>query len=829
MMGLSLLLGLIAEGPHGLPRPTVLAAPLVFLALPLLQLIPLPVGLFSLANPGGFRLLEDVGATRAFMRWSLDWPATTVEALKAAACLSVFIVSSRTAGSSSRRASGLLVKAVACAGIASLLVGLGHRIFGVALVYGHFGEARPLLNGPFVNPNHNAEFLELGAFASLSLALGETSQHRRLSWSAAAICCGAGAIATISRGSLLALTAGSIVFATMARLSRSPAEPLGPPGGAGSGPRRLPSRSPLPWVLGGALALLALALAFGATAVVGRFRKDSPFADGRFGLWRDALRVLAVHPLGIGGGAFDRVYPVYRTLRTLQPVRFTHAENQPLQFLIEYGWPGSILAALGIAAMLISLRSSAGTRARPRPISSLALAAGLMAVVVHNFVDFGMELLGVALPWYALLGTLVGRERRSGSASAPRGSAALRTSAPPRTSAASRAFPLGVGGLAVLTTLLLVPSMYAPHFRDFDALIRRASTPDERRQLAVQAQGPHPTDYFYPLVEATSKGSFRGRDEWQEHLRLLNHALRLCGECADVHLEVARTLWSLARRKQAVVEYQAAIRIQPYLLSTVTEEIWRIGRDPIDLIGLAGGHSERTVLICAYLLDIGVPAAALTVLDGAEPGAVSEGDDAVLRGRAALRQGKPGEGETWLLRARSLLPTEPGIALYLGQALESNGKVDDALRTLEDSVARFPGDYESARARLEILTRHHRWSVIEDAIDVFKEALQKAQLPTTDAHLAAARIYVEQGRVTDSLREYQLASVQRPEDVALLIEYARTADRAGRTTTATQLLGEASTLSPGNPHARLLLQQIADRRRETVRNASYYNQAGGPN
>jgi len=807
MMGLSLIFGLIAEGPHGLPRPTVLAAPLVFLALPLLQLIPLPVGVFSWANRASFVLLKDVGATRAFMRWSLDWPATTVEALKAAACLSVFIVSSRTAASSSRRGSILLVKAVALSGLASLLVGLGHRIFGVSLVYGHFGEPRPLLNGPFVNPNHNAELLELGAFASLSVALGQTTHYRRLSWSAASICCGAGAIATLSRGSLLALTAGSIVLVTMARLYRVPAEPLEPPGRASPGPWRPPSASPLAWVLGGTFALLALALAFGAMAVVGRFSRDSLFSDGRYGLWRDALRVVAVHPLGIGGGAFDRVYPVYRTFMTLHPVRFTHVENQSLQFLIEYGWPGAIVAALAITAMLLSFRP----RARALPISSLALVAGLMAVVVHNFVDFGMELLGVALPWFAVLGTLVGWQRRSGLSAAP------------------RAFALGVGGLAVLTTLLLVPMTYTADLRDFDGMIRRASTPEERRQLAVQAQGAHPIDYFYPLVEATGTGSFRGRDGVQGHLRLLNRALRLCGECADVHLEVARTLWGLARRKQAGVEYQIAIKIQPYLLSSVTEEIWRNGRNPLDLIELAGGRPERTVQIATYLLDIGAPAAALAVLDGAEPHAMSDGHDSLLRGRAALQHGKPRDAETWLVRAMSLLPTEPGIALYLAQALESNGKLDDAVRTLEASIAQFPGDYESARARLDLLTRHHRWSMIEDAIDVFKEALQKAQLPTTDAHLAAARIYLEQGRVTDSLREYQLASVQRPEDVALLIEYARTADRAGRTTTATQLLGEASALSPNNQDARLLLQQIADRRRETVRSASEYNQAGGPN
>ena len=38
-----------------------------------------------------------------------------------------------------------------------------------------------------------------------------------------------------------------------------------------------------------------------------------------------------------------------------------------------------------------------------------ALAAGLFAVVVHNFFDFGLETLGVLLPFMAILGTALGR------------------------------------------------------------------------------------------------------------------------------------------------------------------------------------------------------------------------------------------------------------------------------------------------------------------------------------------------------------------------------------------------------------------------------------
>jgi tetratricopeptide (TPR) repeat protein len=726
-----------------------------------------------------------------------------VESLKAAACLCVFIASSQSG--SSKRGSTLLVRAVGYAGVAALLVALGHRIFGVSLIYGHFGEARHLLNGPFVNPNHNAEFLELSAFAALSLALGHGTRHQRFAWIAAAISCAAGAIATLSRGSLLALPAGAICLAALLRLRKPRQDPPPPPTALPAFPRsRLPFRW-VPWAIGGAFSVVALALALGATAVIGRLSRQSLVAEARPALWMDSLRVLATHPLGIGGGAFDRVYPVYRTLVTLHPTRFTHAENQPFQFLIEYGWPGFIVALVASALTFASLRP------RDMPTSSLAIAAGLMAVVVHNLVDFGIELLGVSLPFFALLGSLAGRERRAG---------------PP---ASSRVFAFVASALAIATTALMVPLMYSRSLQNYDALIRQATTASVRQGLAAAAQGPHPTDYFYPLVESSATPGLTGQAGWHERLRLLNHALRLCAVCADVHLEVARTLWSLGRRRQAIGEYRSAITIQPDLILAITEEIWRNGKNTNDLIDLVAENPERTVQICSHLLNNGLPAVAIEVLDAARAYGVSDGHESILRGRAALQQGQPGAAESWLLKAMALLPTEPGIHLYLAQALEWNGKVDEALRTLEGALARFPGDWQSAGARLDILRRHQRWSMTEHAIEAYKEALQSSQLPTTDAHLAAARIYLDQGRLTDSLREYQLAAVQRRDDVGLLIEYARVADRAGRTTTATQLLGEASALSPTNQDARTLLQQIAQRRRETSESNLLYNRAGRSN
>jgi Flp pilus assembly protein TadD len=768
---------------------SLLAAPVVLTALPLLQLVPLPSGFQAWANHESYQLLLDVGAGASFRPWTLDFPGTVFELAKAAAGLAIFVVASQVA-SPSRRRRNLYVHAVAYAGVAALLVGIGHRIWSIPLVYGHFGGSRPFLNGPFVNPNHNAEFLELAAFAGLAASLGSRSRLQSIFWSGAAISCAAGAIATLSRGSLLALTVGILTFGVAMFLRTALPDPLGSPQAV-----RVPrSRRVLPWILAGVASLIVLALALGAIAVVERITREGLLRDTRLSLWRDSFNVLAAHPLGIGGGTFDRVYPVYRTFLTQRPVRFTHLENQPLQFLLEFGWVG-----FG-AAVVTVLTMAWGLRVRAMGPSSIAIAAGLIAVLAHNLVDFGIDLLGISLPFAALLGTLAGRYRR------PRPAADRRMS--------GIGIAVGVALLAIGSEAVAVPLILSARFKDFDAEIRGASTTGERRTLAVTAGMIHPVDYFYPLAEATASPLVPDASGRYAKLRTLNRALRLCPTCAEVHLEVARALWSLFRRKQALVEYRSASVLETDRFAGIVSEVWQNGHNPGDLETLAASDPKRLVDVCFYLLDVGAPAAALAMLQDPTAGDLPRVVIASIRGRAALLGNDLVGAEEFLTEAQKLSPGDSRISLYLSEALERNGQTDRSLQVLESALARFPGDVRAAQARLAILIRHQKWSMTEKAIEAFKQALQTAQMPTADAHIAAARIYQQQGRITDSLTEYQLASVQWPEDVNLLVEYAVAADRAGHIATAAHLLSEATNLNPTHQGAQALKQQIAARRRE---------------
>ena len=124
---------------------------------------------------------------------------------------------------------------------------------------------------------------------------------------------------------MLALAASVLTFALFQYLARD---------GATEGHRR----KSLAWGLF-LLALIALGFgALGANHLVERFRPDALNTDMRLRLWKDSLHVLAAHPLGIGRGAFERVFPVYREMKSSYPVRFAYIENEPLQLLIDSGW-----------------------------------------------------------------------------------------------------------------------------------------------------------------------------------------------------------------------------------------------------------------------------------------------------------------------------------------------------------------------------------------------------------------------------------------------------------------------------------------------------------
>jgi hypothetical protein len=372
--------------------------PAVFVVICVLQLVPLPPSLRNAIDPAGSELLANALAPIHAHPLSLDPPSTWRELGKAAAVLAVFLFAYHLGAG--RRAPRRMIYTVAGAGIIALLLGLGHAAMGEKSIFGFFatGPKLPVV-GPFINRNHTAEFLELAAFACLALALLARNRWIVWGWLGGAAALAAGAIATLSRASVLALAAGGLAFAVLAR--------------SGGEDGRPSQHRTIAWkkvLLVATLGAVVLAGALGAGALMERLTAADLNSEVRPSLWADAFSVVRAHPAGIGKGAFEYVYPAYenpQAIKSPAASRYGFVENGPLQLLIDTGWVGLMLVLVAAGFLIRELVRSGLGRVEA------ALLAGVVAVLAHNLLDFGLEMAGMAVPFAAILGTAVGRAERS--------------------------------------------------------------------------------------------------------------------------------------------------------------------------------------------------------------------------------------------------------------------------------------------------------------------------------------------------------------------------------------------------------------------------------
>jgi len=238
--------------------------------------------------------------------------------------------------------------------------------------------------GSFGNPNWAAAFL--APLAPMSLALGATSARsgcRKLHQANAALLALA-TTATLSKGGLLSLGAGAVLYALL--------DP------------RLPSiRRRMLWgaMLGGALGALLIAWHFDWWAT-------APWLRGRLFLWRVALSLASEHPLtGVGLAGYVAEYgPAAATLLEHDPGLFMplssidFAHDDVLQFAAE---GGVVSAAAFVLVGVQALR-----RAAPREGDALnrAIAAALAAIYVDGLADAPLREPATFALFFFLLGWL---------------------------------------------------------------------------------------------------------------------------------------------------------------------------------------------------------------------------------------------------------------------------------------------------------------------------------------------------------------------------------------------------------------------------------------
>jgi hypothetical protein len=262
-----------------------------------------------------------------------------------------------------------------------------------------YGAVTPIVTSPFgsfVDHNHFAGFVEMGAVLAAGMAWGHARRSGGISTQAILLGGGSAALvaahlAARSRGGLVALAGGLLLLAFGATLAT-----------------KLRGRTTI-WLMAGGTALLAFGLAVVPEttrehlASVLRGGGDAS-AEYRVDIAAATLRLAMAKPvMGSGLGAYADAVPQMK--RGHGDVRTTHAESDALELLAEGGLAACALVLLLARALWRPLRERLQEGHDPfRKGIALGAMAGAGALLVHSLFDFNLRLPANALVFASLAG-----------------------------------------------------------------------------------------------------------------------------------------------------------------------------------------------------------------------------------------------------------------------------------------------------------------------------------------------------------------------------------------------------------------------------------------
>ncbi|MEN1925789.1 O-antigen ligase family protein [Luteimonas qiangzhengi] len=390
--------GQIAPWPWPWPW-TALAAAL--LAIPLLQLIPLPTAFASMGE-GRALLQADLAAAGAAgaSRASLDPTATRLALHALLPALAVFGLVLALPAHMHRR----LAWCIAGLAMASLLLGILQLGSPQESPLNPYPQWRPAMNGFFANPNHQATLLVVAAV----LAAGWLF-HRSPSAQQATPSGGRGVVGMVAAAAVVMLAIGALpltgsragVIIFILALAAVVA----------SQGWRLRGRRPRQLLVAGSAAVAGL----GVLAAMRWMRVDAA-QELRQPLRQATLEIAGAHaPLGSGAGTFVPVFEQATSGELLMANYVNHAHNEYAQWLLEAGVLA--LPAMALAAVALLLAARALLRLPPPArMPGLCALMALLAIAAHSVVDYPLRTPALLAIAAALAGLLAATARQSGAA-----------------------------------------------------------------------------------------------------------------------------------------------------------------------------------------------------------------------------------------------------------------------------------------------------------------------------------------------------------------------------------------------------------------------------
>ncbi len=368
---------------------TPLALPFaIFLALGLLQVIPLPLPLVRFLSPHTVILREKLGTLTYWTTLSLVPSLTLKELTRWFTILFLFILVVNLFGT--REALKKLLGTLIALSLFEALYGL--LVFATgshALLWYHKEEyVTGRVHGTYRNPDHFAGYMEMMIPLHLSQVL--TWRHRslytteekskRLLGIFLVVILTLSLFFSISRAGIVAFVA-SFAFWTFLNLRER---------------REKESRlTGYLWLF--LILLIAYLLWMGLDPILERFFQTAREMErGRTLVWKDTIRMIKDFPIfGTGLGTYRYTFPLYKTLP--QQVFFSHAHNDYLELLSEGGLVLTIPFLWGMGRALKWSLSSPSLITR-------GATTGMVAFLIHSFFDFNLHIPANAYIFFALAG-----------------------------------------------------------------------------------------------------------------------------------------------------------------------------------------------------------------------------------------------------------------------------------------------------------------------------------------------------------------------------------------------------------------------------------------
>lgn len=379
-----------------IPRLTLLVL-VITVAVPLLQLFPLPIRVISAVSPARVSFLQALSAPIAFAvgkcAITFNFFETQAAVLKLVCYLLVFLLSFQICRDRGRQPAliGTLIALgvfEACYGTFQYLTGWQYIFAFAKKIYTDSGT------GTYINRNHFAGLLEMvlpfvmarilirnpspdgGNHTTWKRALVSLDASRLLRDLVVFVLIAVGLVFSLSRMGIFAATLGVSVVSVIVFFQ---------------------TRSPVSLITVGIILAISLAYStwIGLSPVVERFEtleRPASAEQDRMPIWREAASLIRDYPLfGTGLGTYRWVNLHYQTHQLGS--RFEHAHNDYLEFAADVGIPAAsvLFGGLWVLAVLVALKSRLLPRTNQR-ILATACAGAMVAMLTHEVVDFNLQI-----------------------------------------------------------------------------------------------------------------------------------------------------------------------------------------------------------------------------------------------------------------------------------------------------------------------------------------------------------------------------------------------------------------------------------------------------